>query len=182
MCEPLLQIVVIVGCTDLLQHVLGGDRLQHVLLGGLLHLAADQQFVQYEVGLLKVEDDVQLAHLRQGEMVRRGGTRQISIFRNVTHTFLETYTAKILVQQLHVAVDDLQRQQLVVVLLHRTAEVQAGISANWNSEGVSVTGIHRHETGMFSNRLVSFSNKTLSNRTLVIFENLFKAHNDGEYI
>lgn len=48
----------------LLQQVGLLDGLQHVLLGRLLGLPAQQELVQDEVGLLKVEDDVQLTHLR----------------------------------------------------------------------------------------------------------------------
>ena len=39
-----------------------------------------------------------------------------------------THAAEVLVEQLHVAVDDLQGDQLVVLLLDGTAEVQAGVS------------------------------------------------------
>lgn len=41
----------------------------------------------------------------------------------------ETHTAEVFVQQLHVSVDDLQCDELVVLVLYGTAEVQAGISA-----------------------------------------------------
>lgn len=34
---------------------------EHILLTAFLHLASDQQLVKYEVGLLEVEDDVELA-------------------------------------------------------------------------------------------------------------------------
>lgn len=40
-----------------------------------------------------------------------------------------THAAKVLVQELHEAMDDLQRDQLVVLLLNGTAEVQAGVPA-----------------------------------------------------
>lgn len=43
---------------------------------------------------------------------------------------LQTYTSKVLVQQLHVSVDDLEGDELVVLLLDGTAEVQAGVSAH----------------------------------------------------
>ena len=49
--------------TDLLEQVLRRDRLQHVPLARLLDLAAQQQLVQHEERLLKVEDNVQLAYL-----------------------------------------------------------------------------------------------------------------------
>lgn len=57
-------IVSIIGCTDLLEHVLRGDGFEDVLLGRFLDLATHQQLVQDEVGLLEVEDDVQLAYLQ----------------------------------------------------------------------------------------------------------------------
>lgn len=43
---------------------------------------------------------------------------------------METHTSKVFVQQLHVSVDDLQGDELVVLLLNGTAEVQAGVSAD----------------------------------------------------
>ena len=58
-------VVSIVGCTDLLEDVLGRDGLQDVLLGRFLDLTAHQQLVQDEVRLLEVEDDVQLADLEE---------------------------------------------------------------------------------------------------------------------
>lgn len=54
----------VVLATDLLQQVLRCDGLEHILLAGLLQLAAQHQLVQDEVRLLKVEDYVQLAHLQ----------------------------------------------------------------------------------------------------------------------
>lgn len=47
----------------LLQQVGLLDGLQHVLLGRLLGLSAQQELIQDEVCLLKVEDNIQLAHL-----------------------------------------------------------------------------------------------------------------------
>lgn len=41
----------------------------------------------------------------------------------------ETYAAKVFVQQLHISVDDLQRDELIVLVLYCTAKIQAGISA-----------------------------------------------------
>ena len=41
----------------------------------------------------------------------------------------ETHTAEVFIQQLHVSVDDLQRDELVVLRLDCTAEVQTGIPA-----------------------------------------------------
>lgn len=50
----------------LLQQVGLLDSLQHTLLGGVLDVPSHQKLIQDEVGLLKVEDDVQFAHLGQG--------------------------------------------------------------------------------------------------------------------
>lgn len=48
--------------TYLLYHVLGGDRFQNVLLACLLNEAADNELIENEVRLLKVEDNVQFAN------------------------------------------------------------------------------------------------------------------------
>lgn len=45
-----------------------------------------------------------------------------------------TYAAKVFVQQLHVSVDDLERDELVVLVLDGAAEVQAGVSAAQQQE------------------------------------------------
>lgn len=45
-----------------------------------------------------------------------------------------TYTAKILIQQLHISVDDFQSDQFVVLVLYGTAEIQAGISKTGHIE------------------------------------------------
>lgn len=39
-----------------------------------------------------------------------------------------TYTAEVFVEQLDVAVDDLQCDELIVLVLNGTAEIQTGIS------------------------------------------------------
>lgn len=41
----------------------------------------------------------------------------------------EAYAAEVFVQQLHISVDDLQCDELIVLVLYCTAEIQAGISA-----------------------------------------------------
>ena len=46
---------------------------------------------------------------------------------HVTKLFFTTYTAKVLVQELHVAVQDLQGDELVVLRVNGTTEVEAGI-------------------------------------------------------
>lgn len=40
----------------------------------------------------------------------------------------DTYTSKILIQQLHVAMNDLQGDQLVVLVFDGTAEIQTSVS------------------------------------------------------
>lgn len=96
-----------------MQDVLGRDRFENVLFGRLLDLAADEQLVQNEVSLLKVEDDVQLANLKNIWIT-------VSL---VCKTIVTTYTPKVFVQQFYVSVDDFQREQLVIVLFNRTAKV-----------------------------------------------------------
>ena len=39
-----------------------------------------------------------------------------------------THTAKVFIQQLHISVDDLQGDELIVLVLDGTAEVQTGVS------------------------------------------------------
>lgn len=96
---PVLELKIIICTTNLLQHVLCGDRLEHVLLGRLLDLTAHQQLVQNEVGLFKVEDYVQLTHLEKTQARRQ----QVGLLITTTTT---TYTSKVLVQQLDVSVDN----------------------------------------------------------------------------
>jgi hypothetical protein len=73
---------------------------QHVLLAAFLHLACQQQLVEYKVCLLKVEDDVQLANI-----------------------------AVVLVHLLDVAMDDLQRDQLIVCGGAPGYEEEGGVSS-----------------------------------------------------
>lgn len=47
----------------LLNHVLVGDGLEHILLAGFLHVTAQHELVPHEIGFLKVEYNVQLADL-----------------------------------------------------------------------------------------------------------------------
>jgi hypothetical protein len=65
-----------------------------------LHLARQQELVENEVGLLEVEDDIQLA-----------------------------YVAVVLVHLLHVAVDDFEGDELVVGRVAAGDEEERGISA-----------------------------------------------------
>lgn len=41
----------------------------------------------------------------------------------------QTHTAKVFIQQLHISVDDLQCDELIVLVLYGTAEIQTGVSA-----------------------------------------------------
>lgn len=65
-----------------------------------MHLASDQQFIENEVGLLEVEDDIQLADI-----------------------------AVVFVHLLDIAVDDLERDQLVVGIVGCGDEKKRGIAA-----------------------------------------------------
>lgn len=56
----------------LLQQVSLLDGLQHIFLGCLLCLSTQEELIQDKVGLLKVEDDVQLAHLEDHKHQLRG--------------------------------------------------------------------------------------------------------------
>jgi hypothetical protein len=80
--------------------VLLANAPEHVLLAALLHLAGQQQLVEDEVGLLEVEDDVELADV-----------------------------AVVLVHLLDVAVDNLERDQLVVGRVAAGDEEERGIAA-----------------------------------------------------
>lgn len=46
------------------------------------------------------------------------------------YTVKETHTAKILVQQFNVSVDDLEGYQFVLLVFYSTAKIQTGISVN----------------------------------------------------
>merc|ERR1719507_2805297 len=87
------------GCFLLLKQILGSDGLENILLGRLLDLASNQKLIEHEVGFLKVEDYVKLAH-----------------------------TSKVLVQQLNITVDDLQCNQFVISGINCRAEVETGVS------------------------------------------------------
>lgn len=56
--------LILAGHTYLLQEIRLLDGFQHVLLGGLLRLAAQQELIQDKISLLKIKDDIQLTHLR----------------------------------------------------------------------------------------------------------------------
>lgn len=83
-----------------LQAVLCPNDPKNVLLAALLHFAGDQQLIQNKVGLLEVEDDVQLADV-----------------------------AVVLVHLLDIAVDDLERDQLIVGVVGSGDEEERGIAA-----------------------------------------------------
>lgn len=48
-----------------------------------------------------------------------------------------TYTAEVFVQELHISVDQLQRDELIVLALDGAAEVEAGISVDRGTGGVA---------------------------------------------
>lgn len=73
---------------------------QYVLLGALLQLSGDEEFVEYEVCLLEVEDDVQFADV-----------------------------AVVLIHLLDVAVDDLERDELVICRIDPGDEEERCIAA-----------------------------------------------------
>jgi hypothetical protein len=73
---------------------------EHILLAALLHLSGDQQLVKDEVGLLEIEDDIQLANV-----------------------------AVVFVHLLDIAVDDLEGDQLVVGVVGSGNEEERGIAA-----------------------------------------------------
>ncbi|TNN41386.1 hypothetical protein EYF80_048444 [Liparis tanakae] len=85
------------------------------------------ELVQDEVGLLKVEDDVQLTHLH-GQTHVNGVSRSSEDPSPVTfNPSCVTYAAKVFIQQLYEAVDDFQGDELVVLLFYCATEVQAGV-------------------------------------------------------
>lgn len=51
--------------TYLLNHVLIVDGFQDALFTRLLNFTTEYEFVEDEVGLLEIEDDVQFTHLRE---------------------------------------------------------------------------------------------------------------------
>ena len=51
----------------------------------------------------------------------------------------ETYAAEVFVQELHIPVDQLQRDKLIVLALDGTAEVEAGISEGRGTGGMAGT-------------------------------------------
>ena len=103
---------------------------QHILPAGLLHLLAQHELVQHEEVLLKVEDDVQL-----------------------------TNTSDVLVQKLHIAVNDFQCQQPIVLGLNCTAEIQTCIPLTHNFQFIPFKELYIFgflESTMVTNSLVIF--------------------------
>lgn len=84
----------------ILEAVLLADTSQNILLAAFLHFTSQKEFVQDEVCLLKIEDDVQLAHI-----------------------------AIIFVHLFHVSVNDLQGNQLVIGRSAAGDEEQRSIAA-----------------------------------------------------
>ena len=89
----------VVTYLQVLQAVLCTNDSKHVLFAALLHFSGDQQLIQDEVGLLEVEDDVQLADV-----------------------------AVVLVHLLDIAVDDFEGDQLVVGVVGSGDEEERGIA------------------------------------------------------
>lgn len=83
-----------------LQTVLCSNDSEHVLFAAFLHLASNQQLVKDEVGLLEVEDDVQLADV-----------------------------AVVFVHLLDIAVDDLECDQLIVGVVGSGDEEKRSVAA-----------------------------------------------------
>jgi hypothetical protein len=92
----------VLGLTHLhvLQAVLLAYTAEHVLLATLLHFARQQKLIEDEVCLLEVEDDVELAHV-----------------------------SVVLIHLLDIAMDDFERDQLIVCGVATSDEEERGISA-----------------------------------------------------
>lgn len=97
--------------THILNVVLAAHRSDDIALAGLLHLSTEDELVEDEEGLLEVEDDVQLADLN-------------AILSRLLGLWYCTNRAEVFVEQLHIAVDDFEYAELVVVLVHTGDEVQ----------------------------------------------------------
>lgn len=69
-----------------------------------------------------------------------------------------TYAAKIFVQQLHVSVDDLECDQLIILILDGTAEIQACVSSTRRKKickaSIFVTAVLRNALRLLSVYLV----------------------------
>lgn len=55
-------------------------------------------------------------------------------------TSKSTHTSEVLIQQLHIAVDQLKGQEFIVVILYSTAKVQTGISVMKHSQMIEPQG------------------------------------------
>lgn len=86
-----------------LQAVLLSNRSQDVLLATLLHLPSKQELIEYEVCLLEVEDDVQLADI-----------------------------AVVFIHLFYVSVHDLECDELIVGRVAAGDEEEGGISTIYN--------------------------------------------------
>jgi hypothetical protein len=92
----------VLGLTHLhiLEAVLLAYTAEHVFLAALLHFARQQKLIEDEVCLLEVEDDVEFAHV-----------------------------SVVLVHLLDIAMDNLERNQLIVGRIASGDEEERGISA-----------------------------------------------------
>ena len=111
------------------------NHLQGFDLAGLLHLACDQQFVQNKVRTMKVEDQVQLAHLEIITNKVNHDHRLVEHVRSAHHRSPalvvrgdSTYVPKVSVQYFDVAMDDLQCNELIVLWVDSCDKKQTCIS------------------------------------------------------
>lgn len=111
------------------------DHLQGFDLAGLLHLACDQQFVQNKVRTMKVEDQVQLAHLETITKKVNHDHRLVGHDPSARHKSPvlvvrgdSTYVPKVPVQYFDVAVDDLQCDELIVLWVDSCNKKQTCVS------------------------------------------------------
>ena len=49
---------------NLLEQILGSNSLENILLWRLLYFSSDQELIKHEIGFLKIEDYIQLTHLK----------------------------------------------------------------------------------------------------------------------
>jgi len=82
-----------------LQQVLSGNCLQDVLFARFLDVATQQQFIQHEISLFKIENNIEFAD-----------------------------GAKVFIEQLDVAMDDFQREEFVIGVFNGAAKIQRRIS------------------------------------------------------
>lgn len=98
-------------------HVVGlADGSEHSLHAGLLNLARHNVLVQNVVRLGKVKDQIQLAHL--DKCLRPRSTTQWRL----------QYVFKVPIERLHIAMQRLQDEQLILLPINARHKVQAGVA------------------------------------------------------